>query len=146
MTRWTNLVIMVPQVRQELGDIAAGRLDVVLATPRDRLYRRAADLERLIPLIESTGVSVRTKHAGEVDLLATGDGQQRVHELHEPTAAKKAKLDEANAMFVAEEIDRAQLRDITSRARQTLAEIEARARRGRRRQRAGRHRRACRRR
>lgn len=57
-----------------LADIKAGRLDVLLATHPDRLYRRAADLERLIPLIESSGVSVRTKHAGEVE-LSTASGK-----------------------------------------------------------------------
>lgn len=74
--------------------------------------------------VESVVVGILAR-PDAVDLVATGSGQHRVRELHEQAAAKKAKLDEANAMFLADEIDRAQLRDITARARQALAEIEA---------------------
>jgi site-specific DNA recombinase len=84
--------------------------------------KRAA--EPIEDYVESVVVGRLARPDG-VDLLGTGAGQNRVRELHEQAAAKRAKLDEANAMFLADEIDRAQLRDITARARQALAEIES---------------------
>lgn len=78
-----------PAYKRLLADIAAGRVDALVVWSPDRLYRRTADLETLIPVIEDSGITVRTVKAGDLDLssaygrmiarilgaIATGEGE-----------------------------------------------------------------------
>ena len=59
-----------------------------------------------------------------ITLLGKGPSEDTVHELHVAAATRQATLAEANTMFAAGEIDRMQLRDITTKARARLIEIE----------------------
>ena len=51
-----------------LADARLGCFEYILAWHNDRLYRLPADLERVVKVIEETGVSVRTVQSGELDL------------------------------------------------------------------------------
>lgn len=78
-----------PEYRRMLADIERGDIDGVVVWSPDRLYRRAADLETLVPVIERHEVQVRTVKAGDLDLtsaygrmiarilgaIATGEGE-----------------------------------------------------------------------
>lgn len=56
-----------------LADIAAGRINAIIAWHTDRLYRRLRDLEDLADLCNEHKIMVRTVRAGEFDLsTATG--------------------------------------------------------------------------
>lgn len=57
-----------PQYRQMLKAIEAGEIEAVVAWAPDRLYRRLADLEGLITVIEARDVALRTVKAGDIDL------------------------------------------------------------------------------
>lgn len=57
-----------PAYRKMLADITAKRLDAVLAWAPDRMYRRIADLEELITIIEANDIEMRTVRAGTLDL------------------------------------------------------------------------------
>lgn len=57
-----------PAWRKLLADLTAGTVDAVVAWHPDRLYRRPADLEELIQLIETRAVRIGTVSAGDVDL------------------------------------------------------------------------------
>jgi DNA invertase Pin-like site-specific DNA recombinase len=57
-----------PAYERMLADLAAGRVDAVIAWHPDRLHRRPDELEPFIELIEHTGALVRTCTAGELDL------------------------------------------------------------------------------
>lgn len=59
-----------------------------------------------------------------VNLLGKDSAQEKIRELHVQAAARKAAIEEAGAMFADGEIDRAELKAITTRARQRLAEVE----------------------
>lgn len=59
-----------PGYKRMLEDITAGRIDALAAWAPDRLYRRTADLESLIDVIEKHGISVRTVKAGDLDLTS----------------------------------------------------------------------------
>lgn len=54
--------------------LKAGRADTVLVYHVDRLYRRMADLERLVEVVEATAVDIHTVAAGDVD-LSTASGR-----------------------------------------------------------------------
>lgn len=54
--------------------LTAGAASTVVAYHPDRLYRRTADLERLVDLVEATGAQVQTVAAGDVD-LGTASGR-----------------------------------------------------------------------
>ena len=62
----------------DLANLRPG--DIVYTWVPDRLYRRPMDLERMVPLFERRGVTVRAKEAGTVD-LSTPDGllQARIY-------------------------------------------------------------------
>lgn len=78
-----------PAYKKMLADIEAGQIDALVIWSPDRLYRRTADLETLIPVIEAHNVLVRTVKAGDLDLstaygrmiarilgaIATGEGE-----------------------------------------------------------------------
>jgi site-specific DNA recombinase len=51
-----------------LRDVAAGRLDVIVAWHPDRLHRKPVELEEFIALVEKHGVRVETVQAGFWDL------------------------------------------------------------------------------
>ncbi|HEX4721435.1 MAG TPA: recombinase family protein [Pseudonocardiaceae bacterium] len=51
-----------------LVDLAAGRAQAVIAWHPDRLYRKLADLERFIDVVNAHHIAVRTVSAGEVEL------------------------------------------------------------------------------
>lgn len=57
-----------------LDNIAAGRLNAVVAYSSSRLYRHARDLQAFIEAVESRGVAVATVVSGELD-LTTADGR-----------------------------------------------------------------------
>lgn len=84
-------------------------------------------LKRVAPPIEShvehvvVGILSRPD---AIKLLGEGPSEDRIRELHIAAAVKEAKLREANEMYANDEIDRAQLRDITANARKDLADIE----------------------
>jgi len=63
-----------PGYKRLIADIEAGLITGVVVWSPDRLYRRAADLEQLIPVIEAHNVQVRTVKAGDLD-LATAYGR-----------------------------------------------------------------------
>lgn len=63
-----------PGFERLVGMLRAGDVGAVLAYSTDRLYRRGADLERLVDLLEGTGVNVHTVAAGSVD-LSTASGR-----------------------------------------------------------------------
>lgn len=57
-----------------LADMEGGRVHGVTATFSDRIYRRLAELERLITVVEANNVAIRTVHSGEID-LTTASGR-----------------------------------------------------------------------
>lgn len=57
-----------PAYRRMLAAVESGEIDAIVAWAPDRLYRRLADLEELIPLVERHGTTIRTCRAGEFDL------------------------------------------------------------------------------
>lgn len=57
-----------PEYRRMLKAIEAGDVDAIVAWAPDRLYRKLADLEELIPLVEKHGTAIRTCRAGDFDL------------------------------------------------------------------------------
>ena len=63
-----------PQYRRMLAAIEQGEIDVIVAWAPDRIYRRLADLEELIAIIDKRNVAIRTVKAGEFD-LSTGMGK-----------------------------------------------------------------------
>jgi DNA invertase Pin-like site-specific DNA recombinase len=55
------------QYLRMLGDVAAGRLDVIVAWHTDRLHRpKMTELEKFIEVIETAGVMVRTVTSGDL--------------------------------------------------------------------------------
>lgn len=54
--------------------LKAGEAQAVVVYHVDRLYRRMGDLERLVEIVEATGVEIHTVAAGDVD-LATASGR-----------------------------------------------------------------------
>lgn len=63
-----------PEYRRMLKAVERGDIDVIVAWAPDRIYRRLADLEGLIAIIDKQNVSIRTVKAGEFD-LSTGMGK-----------------------------------------------------------------------
>lgn len=63
-----------PAYERMLEDIAAGRIDIVLAWHNDRLHRRTLELERYIQACEPRQVGTHTVQAGKLD-LATPSGR-----------------------------------------------------------------------
>lgn len=63
-----------PEFERLMDDIAAGRVDAVVAWATDRLYRRTTDLDRLVDAL--AGIEVATVKSGDVD-LTTADGRLR---------------------------------------------------------------------
>ncbi len=53
-----------PEYERLLADIAAGRVDAVLCSHPDRLYRRLLELGRLIDAVEHHHTAIRTVSAG----------------------------------------------------------------------------------
>lgn len=67
-----------PQYQKLLDELRAGRADAVLAWHPDRLYRRLAELEEFIDVVNTHHVAVRTVKAGEMDLSSpTGRAMAR---------------------------------------------------------------------
>jgi DNA invertase Pin-like site-specific DNA recombinase len=68
-----------PGYERLLGLIEQGEVDAIVAWHPDRLYRRSADLVRLVDAIDRQQLQVRTVRAGLVDLTtATGRFQARI--------------------------------------------------------------------
>ena len=63
-----------PAYGQMLSAVESGLVDVIVAWAPDRIYRRLADLEDLIRIIDKQNVAIRTVKAGEFD-LSTGMGR-----------------------------------------------------------------------
>lgn len=57
-----------PEYRRMLRAVTAGEVQAIVAWHPDRLYRKLADLEELIPLVEQHAVAIRTCRAGDFDL------------------------------------------------------------------------------
>ena len=62
-----------PAYERMLADLADGRIDAIIAWHIDRLYRRPLDLEELLRVCASVGVTDLRTVSGAFD-LATGDG------------------------------------------------------------------------
>ena len=63
-----------PQYQAMLQAIRQGQINGLLAWHPDRLNRRAADLEKFLPIVEAHNVQVQTVTAGEYD-LSTASGR-----------------------------------------------------------------------
>lgn len=63
-----------PAYRRMLEGIKSGEIQALVAWHPDRLYRRLADLEELIPVVEDGAVAIATVRAGDFD-LATPTGR-----------------------------------------------------------------------
>jgi site-specific DNA recombinase len=63
-----------PGWRDVVTMIKSGDLDVLVAWHTDRLYRRLADLEELVTLIEQNNVAIHTVTSGDLD-LTTASGR-----------------------------------------------------------------------
>lgn len=62
------------QYERLMADVAAGRINVILAWHTDRLHRQPRELEEFIDRIEAHRVQVHTVRAGELD-LSTASGR-----------------------------------------------------------------------
>ncbi len=62
-----------PQYELAMGMVTANRIDVLVVAHMDRLYRRAAELETIIPIVEKTGALVVSTD-GAYD-LSTANGR-----------------------------------------------------------------------
>src|SRR6266567_6923275 len=63
-----------PAWEQLLKDLDAGKADAVVAYSSSRMYRRPADLQRLIDLTKTRAVEIATVVSGTID-LTTADGR-----------------------------------------------------------------------
>lgn len=63
-----------PAYRRMLADVAAGKVDVILAWHTDRVHRSPVELEEYITVCETGGVPTHTVKAGPLD-LATPSGR-----------------------------------------------------------------------
>ena len=63
-----------PRYQAMLRAIEAGEVDAIVTWAPDRLYRKLADLEPLIVVMEKSGCTLRTVRAGEID-MATPTGR-----------------------------------------------------------------------
>lgn len=91
-----------PAFEQMVEMLKAGQADAVVTYHVDRLYRRGADLERIVDLVEATGAQVRTVAAGDLDLTTAsgrmvarmlgGAAQYEVERLGERLRAKSDEL------------------------------------------------------
>src|SRR5215212_9688121 len=57
-----------PAYEAMMADLAAGKLDAVVAWHPDRLHRSPVELERFIDVVNVAGAEVATVQAGEFDL------------------------------------------------------------------------------
>ena len=57
-----------PAYQQMMADLAAGRINAIVAWHHDRLHRSPAELETFIPAIEAAGAAIATVRAGDLDL------------------------------------------------------------------------------
>lgn len=57
-----------PAYQRMMADIESGRVSAVICWHPDRLYRTVRDLERLVDLVETHHVAIRTVKAGDLDL------------------------------------------------------------------------------
>lgn len=93
-----------PAFEQLVDMLKAGQADTVVTYHVDRLYRRTADLERLVELVEATGAQVRTVAAGDLDLTTASGrmvarmlGAAAQHEVERLGERLRAKSDELAA-------------------------------------------------
>lgn len=63
-----------PAFERAVEVLKGGTAGAIVAYHADRLYRRMADLERLVEIVEATGVEIHTVAAGDVD-LSTASGR-----------------------------------------------------------------------
>lgn len=80
-----------PAFDRMLADVRAGGADVIVVWSTDRLYRRSADLERLVA--ELSGVDVATVKSGDVD-LSTADGRAMARVIGAFAARESEKVSE----------------------------------------------------
>ena len=90
-----------PEFERLMGMLDNREVDAVVVYHSDRLYRRAADLERLVEIVEGSGVSVHSVASGLVDLsTASGRmvarmlGAAAQHESERLSERSKLKTDE----------------------------------------------------
>lgn len=93
-----------PAYRQMLDDLRAGRADAVIAWHPDRLYRRLAELEEFIDVVNGHKIAIRTVKAGEMDLSTpTGRAMARTaavwsgHEVEHAVERMKSAKQQAAA-------------------------------------------------
>lgn len=82
-----------PDFERLLGMAEAGEVDVVLVWAVDRLYRRVADLGRVVAACKAHGVSVLAVKSGRID-LSTADGRLHAGLLAEVAEHESAKKGE----------------------------------------------------
>lgn len=63
-----------PEYERLKADLEAGRIDALVSWHPDRLYRRVAELEKLLELVQRRGIRMATAQVGDVD-LSTPTGQ-----------------------------------------------------------------------
>ena len=63
-----------PAFERMLTDAADGHVSTVIVWAVDRLYRRLADLERIVTVFDAAGVTVHAVKSGDID-LSTADGR-----------------------------------------------------------------------
>lgn len=90
-----------PSFEAVVEALKAGTADALIVYHVDRLYRRMGDLERLVEIVEATGVEIHTVAAGDVDLgtasgrmIARMLGAAAQHESERIGERMKAKHDE----------------------------------------------------
>lgn len=68
-----------PEFNKMMKRLEAGEAEGVISWHLDRLYRRAPELEKIVSVVEATGIQVRTVQAGDLDLTnATGRLMARI--------------------------------------------------------------------
>lgn len=93
-----------PEFERLMDAMAAGEVDAVIVYHVDRLYRRNADLERIVDIVERHAVAVHTVEAGDLDLrtasgrmIARMLGAAAQHEVERNSERAKRKHDELAA-------------------------------------------------
>jgi site-specific DNA recombinase len=82
-----------PVYESMLADLRAGSADVLVAYSTSRLTRRPLDYERLIALVDETGLEIVTVVSGDVD-LTTADGRAIARVLAAIDAAESERMGE----------------------------------------------------
>lgn len=94
-----------PQFERLIADVKSGRINAIVYYSSDRLTRRPLEFERIISLVEETGVRLFTVVSGLVD-LTTADGRMVGRILAAKDAAEAEKISERVSRKLKERRDR----------------------------------------